>query len=442
MPIFKRIIPFLIVVALGQNSNRIILPEADVSVADTLRLRLADEAEFGTSFMLTTISGDSLYYQSVTIPKQIDTLVFSDSTMKPRVQEKLFQSLYLKTSQDAAEQVLSDILRRHSFLKDSSIIAFGLTRDGRLAARLDIVPQFLNTFSGFINTGRENGKIKVNGELTIHLENTWGTANRISLFWKQPNSTSRLLHFTYDEPYPVGIPIGLSFTADQEYRDENYITTRTRTDGILQSGRGYQIKMGFSRARMLATERGKVEGIRGMEESLLTLGFSWLKQDDRWLPRNGISLDGDIRAGKQKSSVTARTVKLDFGAMFHYPLSANIVTSSYLRYYLRETFGDKVPPSDYVYYGGSTTLRGYSDDLFKTTDLLLLSAELGYRRSHSRLYYFTDFGFNVANPDWKYGTGFGYQQVSKSVLISISYGIVDLRAPGEGKVHIRLENRL
>ena len=102
-------------------------------------------------------------------------------------------------------------------------------------------------------------------------------------------------------------------------------------------------------------------------------------------------------------------------------------------------FNSSVPKTRYKWYGGASSLRGYNEDLFKSTQYQISSLSFcftPYERFQIKL--FTDIGSDCINlyEGGKVGYGFGLAQVNQNSFVVVEYGLSD-RYFSNGKLHLK-----
>ena len=106
--------------------------------------------------------------------------------------------------------------------------------------------------------------------------------------------------------------------------------------------------------------------------------------------------------------------------------------------------GANVPRSRYQRFGGSSTLRGYDEQYFTSTQFQISSIELGYDTNRlMQIKCFIDIGsdkLNVFEKNW-IGYGFGISQINEDFIINFEYGLSS-NSFENGKLHLKWVTRL
>ena len=228
MRIFKIIIILFTAVQLYGQSKNIIIDNTD-----TLTVNSYDEVSFkldsllrqskyiGEYFRLSRINSDSLitYNKNVNnVP--LDTIIFNNTDgIRFSVLKQMFKPLFGTVPTEQTTAIFNQIIISTPFIKNKSEISFGKNNNNKVGAVIDLKTNFNNYFSGLVGASRSNEqKWSINGQMDIHLENQWRTASIIDLHWKRLDEESQILNLIYDEPHPLGLPIGVSVAYNQDLR--------------------------------------------------------------------------------------------------------------------------------------------------------------------------------------------------------------------------------
>ena len=109
-------------------------------------------------------------------------------------------------------------------------------------------------------------------------------------------------------------------------------------------------------------------------------------------------------------------------------------------YYYRST----VPKSRYEWFGGTSTIRGYNEQILRSTQYQVLSPEIGYFLVKTmQMTIFIDIGSEKLNPfyDQWIGYGIGISQVNEDSILKVEYALPGRSMDG-AKLHIKLISRL
>ena len=106
---------------------------------------------------------------------------------------------------------------------------------------------------------------------------------------------------------------------------------------------------------------------------------------------------------------------------------------------------NKVPKSRYYLYGGSSTMRGYLEQQFLSTQYFISTLELAYQPDTKiQFNLFSDYGISSFNTvkDGYFGYGFGMAQKSDQSIIKVQYALPYGQTLNQGKLHIKWISRL
>ncbi|HIC39619.1 MAG TPA: hypothetical protein EYO79_09170, partial [Candidatus Marinimicrobia bacterium] len=151
---------------------------------------LVVKGEFGGK--LTLVDFDSLpgllfNYETHDEQKTIDEILFQkESGVNAPVLQQMFSNLTKAHSYESAQIIVNELRTGYPFIPSNLHLNYGLMDNNRLGVLVDFMPEFNSHFSGIAGAGRQDDSAwDIAGEIDIHLENTWQTANMTDLVWKR-----------------------------------------------------------------------------------------------------------------------------------------------------------------------------------------------------------------------------------------------------------------
>ena len=134
-----------------------------------------------------------------------------------------------------------------------------------------------------------------------------------------------------------------------------------------------------------------------------------------------------------------------FYGEINYSISKNLVIN------LRSTYEGKfiknstIDFSDQLWFGGTSSLRGYPEDFFSGSEFGIIGSELRWITGYySRIFVFIDQGLykNMVGEIYKpFSFGVGMRLESRMGTIGIDYAFGENDTFTTAKIHIHLENR-
>ena len=331
------------------------------------------------------------------------------------------------------------------FINNNSEISFGINNKQKVGAVIDLKTNFNNYFSGLVGASRsEDQKWSINGQMDIHLENQWRTASIVDLHWKRLDEESQILNLKYDEPHPLGLPIGVSIAYNQDLRDGNYVSTNSSVGVIKTVPSVGKLGFGGKNTKINSTAKGDSLGLANLTTQSMYINGTIDYRNDYWLPTKGIfiSLNSDI--GKRIVSDSNSVI-----------ISGQTVFEKYFPIWGKNNIAIKMIGSgkwvssgtlhsgELIRYGGATSLRGYTEDSFKSNWVIIPSVEYNINlSSNQQLTLFSDTALQETYTPLPYGFGIGFTQVTKNSVLKLYYGLGREDSIKNGKIHLQFLTRL
>lgn len=441
----------LIGISFGQ-SDMIVIDNADTVevdaykfIPDTLNGILLNSDEIGDFFKLHKIATNSiLKYDRIINKIYVDSIIAKNSKIRIPIFYEIFKPLINTVPINKTNKKFSQIINSYSFVTDSSTIQYGLYKKDKIGAVVDMKTNFNNYFSGLIGASNQDDQWSVNGQIDIHLENQWRTANLIDLHWQRLDDESQTLEIAAEEPHPFGLPIGVGISFNQDLREGSYIDNESAA-GIIKTVPGIA-KFGFGgkTVNINVTTKGDSLGIADLSSRLLYIDGHIDKRNDYWLPNDGyfLSINADIgnREVRDSSSISV-SLNAEIENYFKISSTLNILLKFIAQgMWLNE---GNIHDGELIRYGGVNNLRGYTEDKFKSEWVIIPSIEFNWDIGlYQKLTFFTDLAIQNKYEPFPYGLGVGLTQVTKNSVFKLFYGIGRGDKIKNGKIHLQFLTKL
>lgn len=451
VPIFKYILPIIPILIYSQ-SKMVVIDDLDSlnvnsikDISNKMVSILESSDRLGDYFILDNINTDSTYYyQYIYEDVYIDTMVQMGYELSDRVFYQVNKSIMGTQPYNESITQFNRIINSNSFISYSSNLYYGLTNNKKIGAIIDLDTNFKNYFSGLVGASNSNDSWDITGQIDLHLENQWRSANIIELHWKRLDEESQLLNIYVEEPYPFGLPIGVSISFHQDLRDGNFVNNESAV-GIIKTVPGVA-KFGFggSTKNINSTAKGDSLGFTDLANNSIYLTGEIDRRNDIWLATSGhyasISVDIGECTVNDSNSVSAR-ISSEFGKYFNITERSNlfIKVNSHGKWLNKGLIHD----GELIRYGGANNLRGYAEDVFKSEWVIIPTIEYSVKFSQNQKFIvFSDLAIQDKYNQLPLGIGFGLTQVTKSSIFKIDFGIGRGDKLKNGKVHLQLLTKL
>jgi translocation and assembly module TamA len=452
--IFKIILLLSIGVHLFGQSINIVIEDIDTltvnsydGVSFKLDSLLRQSKNIEEYFKLSRINSDSLItYNKNANNVPLDTLIFKNTDeIRISVLTQIFRPLFGTVPTAQTTMIFNKIVNSTPFINNKSDLSFGINSKQKVGAVIDLKTNFNNYFSGLMGASRsEEQKWYINGQMDIHLENQWRTASIVDLHWKRLDEESQILNLKYDEPHPLGLPIGVSIAYNQDLRDGNYVGTNSSVGVIKTVPSVGKLGFGGKNTKINSTAKGDSLGLANLTTQSMYINGTIDYRNDYWLPTKGIfiSLNSDI--GKRvvndsnSVSISGQTVfEKYFPILGKNNIAIKMIGSG------KWVSSGTLHSGELIRYGGATSLRGYTEDSFKSNWVIIPSIEYNINlSSNQQLTLFSDTALQETYTPLPYGFGIGFTQVTKNSVLKLYYGLGREDSIKNGKIHLQFLTRL
>ena len=451
----SRVILFLVLVLHGQTVELIVHEDKNPTIIAAQMVEmyldslLVNEESLHHSYVLASFNGDAptrVAYTKIEEAIAIDTIIIlGNDEISENTAFRLLASIVRSIPQFETMQQVRWIETSYKFFQNSIGLIHGRTRNGQLAALVELTPAFESNFSGILGASQGTGGIwKTTGEIDIHLENIWQTASTSQLHWQRQNEKSQVLSFFHEEPAPLGIPFGLRIKFNQELRDGEYVYG-AQEGTILTGGTRYgKWSFGGSSININPTETGALIGLSKHKSSVISVGLEKDSRNNRWTPFKGNYWDVTATLGNQtednKKDLQGHWL-ISTGS--YWPITSRFSAHTRLLTTGRWVQDGAIHKGQKIRYGGVSGLRGYRDDQFISNSILIPTFELlATAGNNLQLLGFIEGAIQKEYQPYPIGFGFGLTQVSISTILSTTIGFGRGDPLSAAKLHIKFSSRL
>ena len=308
-----------------------------------------------------------------------------------------------------------------------------------------------NQFDGYIGVvpvSEETGKVTVNGELNLRLNNIFSIGEQITLLWRAPERYSQYLKVHADLQYLLWTPFGIAANLQLDKKDTSYLNMNYLA-GIQYSFKGNNFLKLFLdittstilNADLLTLNENDFSCI-DYRKMLYGVQFSFRKLDYLFNPHKGFSMQLQASTGKMsilKNSKAEEELYENFSMhKMRYQLNADL--RGYIPLHSRWVMllasqsglllGEEIVRNELMKFGGMNTLRGFDENSFEVSSFLTGVCELRFifaRRSYLNAFFNAAwYERNVAQhfvTDTPYGFGLGIAFDVKAGMFYLSYAL-------------------
>ncbi len=389
-----------------------------------------------------SIDDDVSVYRVIKTDKRPDSLIFNNNiNIHNNIINQILNPYRVTPIGEKYKQIGQDLVSRYYFLYKEPEYRLGLISDELLGTLIRFSPLFESHFSGIMGMTKAEKDWKLNGELNLHLENYFKSADNIDLYWKRRDSLSQVIKMGLFIPHPFGWNTGIDLMYHHEIFSGSYTFMETRSMVNTHIPIFNTFGIGYVKGLITPTVNGALNGFEKAKYQAISMTSKMDNTNDRFLPTDGSAMRLTIDGGLDGKS---RFIHGSYLMNKFYSYKDNMLFK--LKwigkgiYYYRSN----VPKSRYEWFGGTSTLRGYNEQAFRSTQYQVFTSEIAYFLMNTmQMTFFIDIGsdrFNPIDNEW-IGYGIGISQINKDSILRVEYAISGKSMDG-AKLHIKLISRL
>jgi len=434
----------------GTRFSRRVLEEKIRSIVSRLAGNGYPEAEVTPSFSARGDTVDVALNLTTGRRASIDSIAVHGLTRtKDYVVRRELNSLLGRPVSAGTVGEARELVERMGFvrLEDSPAVDYDDAGRGILVVRLGEKNQ--GTFDGVIGyqpvEGKNSGEIV--GKIDMAIDNMFGTGRSGRFRWQSMGKGTEDLEVRYTEPWIFGFPYDVSGAFLQEERETlGYI--KTAISGSVGRHIGNLSIDGGGRY-----EKVSADSVWSSSAAGIRLAAAWSAIDRPANPSRGVRYGVDWSLMRKRNrfrggeKIGMESLGFDFDN--YVPVRPRQTLAVLLRYRRVEIPLRNLGPADRYWLGGTSTIRGYGENIFPAVKALWLNIEYRYLTGDmSRIFAFIDTGhlINRERTGTTFrkttrnvtGYGFGFRIRSRAGVLGFDYGLGKGDSPGEGKLHVSL----
>lgn len=377
----------------------------------------------------------------------------------------LLRELPLQSGQRMDLSIIQDIplrLMRLGLFK--SVKPVQVLRSARDSVHLKITIEEGNatTFDGVVgyipeSSAQQGGYFT--GLVDIAFKNLFGTGRKFNVHWKKPDALSEEFRTAYAEPWIFGFPLDAGVELERTVRDTSYIQWSYAFNSRVRLLRDLSI-IGQLRQSSYIPDSSASRDFRLVKNSVLDakIGLEYDTRDYPLNPRQGVYYLGTYSSGFKRNHGPAYLIEedslrktenlqaLQMRLKFYYNLWSNQVLAFHLEG--RQVKGSRLQLTDYFWFGGSQSLRGYRENQFRGNVVAWSNLEYRFLMGrNARLFLFNDWGYYQYTADerkiseWLTGYGMGLRFDTPAGILGVDFGLGKGDTFREAKIHFGLINQ-
>lgn len=428
----------------------------------------------GYPFASVHLESDDSTSESLNFRLLIDTnryIIFDSIILKGDVKlstQYLYPYLGLKRHTTYDERIMKSVPSKLAELPFATVIRESGVSFVKNKAYLYIYldPRKTNQFDGYLGivpVNEQTGKVSINGEINLALQNLFHYGESIALTWRSTERYSQYLNISTKIPYLVHTRLGIASNFLLNKQDTSFLTLNYHIglSFAFASNSFLQPYFDYTSSSILNSNLISFDSDTGYidyHKTLYGLIFRYRKLDYLFNPHKGFDFETDISAGRriiiQNSSVDSAL----YGGITMNKTSFKITSSIDVFIPAGKYFvivpcikcGSLLAGPHYynelIDIGGASMIRGFNENELRASTYLITSAEVRYLfGKQSYLHAFFDFGAYEQQlsrhyfKDFPYGFGAGISFATKAGMFYFDYALgkqlnnpISLKA---GKIH-------
>lgn len=297
-------------------------------------------------------------------------------------------------------------------------------------------------FSGLAGfyTDKNDGKIKLNGNLNLSLVNTMKKAEVFSFKWDAPGKGTQSLKIENEWPYLLGSQIGIIGAFALYKQDSTYISINPRLAFTFTSSSFGRIHVNIDyKQSSVSTITTSTQSYSNHLTLAYGIGYDYNSLDRIDFPFEGFFIRSNLSAGTRKldkpNSSSSNIIEGELEVKNFIPLLQKkiilaIQETSRLKSFFNSNNSNSFFENELYKIGGIGTIRGFNQESILASAFGILAVEIHYRLSEgSGFYLFSEKGYvktinqGLKSDEWPFSSGVGLSLMTRAGLFNLSYAL-------------------
>ena len=367
---------------------------------------------------------EKVVYKLFDSEKVIDSIFVTGlNHVEKKVVDKIIKPYKKQVITENFDKIGLDVKSNNYFIPITPQYTFGKFEKNKVGLALIFDTQFYSFFSGNLGITNSIGNLDYFGEFNLHMENFRGKADLMEINWRRLDELSQFFSAEILEPYILNSDFGLGWKYYYGLIDQLFSKYENQISLKLPNYGPYNMKIGYLQGRDKPMPKGELNNFINTHYEAITLEVGRNLLNDRFFPTKGSLFQIQTSLG-----VSNKTFYID-NSMFFYKyqhITKKLYSSVKFSAKGINTPKSEVPKSQYKYFGGSKSIRGYDEDQFHKIQYGLISNDLGYiLNSNFHTHIFIDCANDMIVPrSLTYiSYGVGIRLSNQNILFNVNYGI-------------------
>ncbi len=297
------------------------------------------------------------------------------------------------------------------------------------------------------------------GLVNIAFRNLLGSGRKFEVHWKKPDRLSEEFNVAYNEPWVLDYPIDLGAHLGRTVRDTTFLQWGYGLDMRLRLFHHFVLTGRLQKTTYLPDSASSRDLHLAQNEIVnARVGVEYDTRDYPVNPRSGIFYSSHYTFGLKHNLGPVWLLTQDsltrnenlhsifLHIEFYYPFGANQVFAFSLSG--KQVKGNQLQLTDYFWFGGSRTLRGYRENQFRGSSVAWTNLEYRFLMArNARIFLFNDWGFYSSLEQGRVkqellpGFGLGLRFETPLGIMGVDFGLGKGDSFREAKIHFGLVNR-
>ncbi len=305
-------------------------------------------------------------------------------------------------------------------------------RDNKADVYLYLTNKKSNYFNGIVGfVSDENKKLKLNGDLTVSLNNNFKIGEKLNLKWNKYGKESQKIYFNTNFPYIFILPIGISAGFSLEKYEFDYLNTNINAAITYSLSFKNKIEFYFKRKQSLPINKDiETSNLKESKHNSWGIKFIYDATDYILNPRKGIYINATSGFG-YRTLDTNKSQTTDFELNIAYYIQLGQISTIALLNQSAAMFSTADFYVNELYkIGGSDKLRGFNQKSIYASNYSIFSIEPHLLTGkNSSIYLFGDFAYyqsqsaNTNIHDTPFSFGIGINIDTKVGIFRLSYAL-------------------
>lgn len=280
-----------------------------------------------------------------------------------------------------------------------------------------------NSFNGIVNFSTEDdGKLLLNGNINLKLNNTFNNGEQINLFWNSVQKERQELKLTSEIPFIFNTKLTPKLIFSIYKQDSSFVNINMNTDLYFYTNTRSRFGLNYQTESSTNLKKNLISNLESFKNNFIGLTYQHKILNNNFYFNDKFFLEVKLNIGKRKTNEQISNQN-KLNTIISYLFNFNFKNSLYLKNTTGLLTSNLLLTNELYRIGGPNSIRGFREQSIFSDKFTYFNIEYRYLTSKtSYLYTISDYGLLKNKSLLGIGLGYSFNKNNSSLNINTVFG--------------------